>query len=153
MKFERTTLRLPALLAVAATASLAAVGCGSESSMSSVANPGTAAETTTAAAPKVSANAQKLAVTSPADGSLVFEPKALTAKAGDVTIVYKNPSPVPHNAVIVAEDGKTVIGTESKPFTNGEGTSSATLKAGKYKFICEVPGHEQGGMIGDLTVS
>ncbi|MEI6447749.1 MAG: plastocyanin/azurin family copper-binding protein [Actinomycetes bacterium] len=96
--------------------------------------------------------AQKLAVTSPADGSLVFEPKALTAKAGEVTIVYKNPSPVPHNAVIVSTDDK-VIGTEMKPFTNGEGTSTATLKAGSYKFICEVPGHVQAGMVGTLTVS
>ena len=34
------------------------------------------------------------------------------------------------------------------------GTSklSANLKAGKYTFFCSVPGHEDGGMKGNLTV-
>ena len=35
------------------------------------------------------------------------------------------------------------------------GTSKVTadLKPGKYEFYCSVPGHEQAGMKGTLTVS
>ena len=36
----------------------------------------------------------------PADGSLSFEPATLDAKAGNVTLDYDNPSPVPHSIAI-----------------------------------------------------
>ena len=121
--------------------------------MSSVANPGSStAASTTASTPAAATAGQKIDVSSPASGALQFEPKQLTAKAGDVTIVYKNPSPVPHNVAILGADGKPT-GTEMKIFANGQGETSAKLTAGTYKFICEVPGHEQAGMVGQLKVS
>jgi mono/diheme cytochrome c family protein len=87
----------------------------------------------------------------PADrtGQLRFDFTSAEAKAGNVTLLSKNDSPVPHDISIkgggVDEHGNQV--------TNG-GTSkvSANLKPRKYTFYCSVPGHEQGGMKGTLTV-
>ena len=36
--------------------------------------------------------------------------------------------------------------------TGGTSKVSATVKAGKYEYVCTVPGHEEGGMRGELTV-
>lgn len=157
MKSTRPSAKSSLLVAGSLVAALAFVGCGdSKSSNSDIANPPTTttapATTTQAAEKKPSASAQKLDVTSPADGGLKFEPAALTAKAGEVTVTYKNPSAVPHNLAILGSDGKP-LGNEMKIITNSEGTTTATVEAGTYKFICEVPGHEQGGMVGELTVS
>jgi uncharacterized cupredoxin-like copper-binding protein len=86
----------------------------------------------------------------PADpsGQLKFEYSSASAKAGNVTLVSKNESPVPHD--ISVKDGVTKEG----PQVSNGGTSkvSVTLKPGKYTFYCSVPGHEQGGMKGTLTV-
>jgi mono/diheme cytochrome c family protein len=82
-------------------------------------------------------------------GQLLFKFKSASAKAGNVTLLSKNDSPVPHDISLkgsgVNENGEQV--------TNG-GTSkvSAKLEPGKYTFYCSVPGHEQGGMKGTLTV-
>lgn len=155
MNRHRPSPRLAAMLAASLAAALLAAGCGSKSSNSDVANPPTTTEskaTTQPAEKKSSAAAQKLEVSSPASGDLKFEPNSLTAKAGEVTITYKNPSPVPHNLAILGSDGKP-LGTEMKIFTSGQGETTATVAAGTYKFICEVPGHAQAGMVGELKVS
>jgi plastocyanin len=149
---------LAAIATIAVLVPLAATGCGSKSSNSDIANPPTttstqaAATTTEPAKKEAAAGAQTLAVTSPASGALVFEPKALTAKAGDVTIDYKNPSPVPHNLALLGNDGKP-LGEPTKIGSNNSGQVMAKLAAGTYRFICEVPGHEQAGMVGELKVS
>ena len=36
--------------------------------------------------------------------------------------------------------------------TGGTSKLSATLQPGTYEFLCTVPGHEEGGMKGELTV-
>lgn len=153
---SKTAPRLTALIAAAVLVPAFAAGCGSKSSNSDVANPPTTSEaaTTTAAAeaPAASASAQKLNVTSPAGGDLKFEPASLTAKAGDVTIDYKNPSPVPHNLAVLGTDGKP-LGTPTKIGANNDGSTTVKLEAGTYKYICQVPGHEQGGMVGEIKVS
>jgi mono/diheme cytochrome c family protein len=87
----------------------------------------------------------------PADptGQLRFEYKSASAKSGKVTLRSKNASPVPHDISLkgggVNEQGDQV--------SNG-GTSkiTATVKPGSYTFYCSVPGHEQAGMKGTLTV-
>jgi uncharacterized cupredoxin-like copper-binding protein len=87
----------------------------------------------------------------PADstGQLLFEFKEATAKAGEVTLVSKNDSSVPHN--IAVKDGGV---NEEGPVISGGKTSkvSVELKSGRYTFYCSVPGHEAGGMKGTLTV-
>jgi plastocyanin len=90
-------------------------------------------------------------VSSPADGSLVFQPNGLTAKPGNVTITYDNPSPVPHSIAVATANGN-VLG-EVQPFANGKQSVDLTnLAPGKYVFYCTVPGHREAGMQGDLTV-
>jgi plastocyanin len=91
----------------------------------------------------------KLALTADPSGQLKFDKSALAAKAGPVTIDMTNDSPVPHDVAIkgggVNEKGKVVDGGATS-------TAAATLKPGKYTFYCSVPGHEQAGMEGTLTV-
>ena len=70
-----------------------------------------------------------LAITSPADGSLLFEPDTLNAVAGEVEIEYTNPSPtVPHN-VAIEFDGETLA--QSETVQGGESASAlAELDSG-----------------------
>ena len=95
--------------------------------------------------------AETLDVSSPADGGLVYEPNGLTAKPGNVTITYDNPSPVPHSIAVATANGN-VLG-QVQPFTNGKQSVELTnLAPGEYVFYCTVPGHREAGMQGDLTV-
>jgi plastocyanin len=81
--------------------------------------------------------------------ALAFDKTELTAKAGKVTIDFDNPSPIPHNVVIL-EDGKELAGFE--PIAESEEKLETDLEPGSYEFICSVPGHAQAGMQGTLTV-
>lgn len=91
-----------------------------------------------------------LDVASPKDGSLVFEPDGLEASAGLIALVYTNPSQVPHNINLEFE-GKTIA--ESETISEGTVKLEKRLQPGEYVFYCDVPGHRQAGMEGDLTVS
>jgi plastocyanin len=94
---------------------------------------------------------ETLDVSSPSDGSLVFDPNGLQAKPGNLTIDYTNPSPVPHSIAVATANGN-VLG-EVQPFANGKQSVQLTnLAPGKYVFYCTVPGHREAGMQGDLTV-
>jgi plastocyanin len=79
-------------------------------------------------------------------GQLAYQVKSATAKAGKVTLRSKNDASVPHD-IAIKGDGKG-------PVVQGGKVSevSTTLKAGTYEFYCTVPGHEQAGMKGNLTV-
>jgi plastocyanin len=89
---------------------------------------------------------ETLQLTSPADGSLVFEPDTLTAQAGEVTIDYDNPAGVPHAVEIEGE------GEPSDEVTDDSTSLTVELEAGEYTFFCPVPGHREAGMEGTLTV-
>ena len=82
-------------------------------------------------------------------GALKFDKDKLDAKAGKVTIVMDNPSPLPH-AVSIEGDNVAVDGNVVKK--GGKSTVEADLEAGEYSFYCPVAGHEEGGMKGLLTV-
>ncbi|MGE5857727.1 MAG: plastocyanin/azurin family copper-binding protein [Solirubrobacterales bacterium] len=104
--------------------------------------------TTTAAGGGV---ATSLDLSSPADGSLVYQPDGLTANPGNLTITYDNPSQVPHSIAVATSNGN-VLG-QVQPFTNGkQSVTLNNLAPGKYVFYCTVPGHRQAGMQGNLTV-
>ena len=49
------------------------------------------------------------------------------------------------------EGAGKVLGA-TPPFSGGTKTLSLNLPAGTYTFYCSVPGHEQAGMKGTLTV-
>ena len=100
-----------------------------------------------AAAPK----AGPVAVAADPTGQLAYVPKDLSAKAGEVSIVFTNKSPLPHNVVVKDASGKKL--GETPEFAGGEKTLKLKLAAGSYPFYCSVPGHESAGMVGKLTVS
>ena len=86
---------------------------------------------------------------------LAYAKKRLTATHGLVTLRSKNMSSVlSHNIAIrkgVTATGKVLA--KGKIVSKGS-VSKFTVKLpkGKYRFFCSVPGHEQGGMWGILTV-
>jgi plastocyanin len=81
--------------------------------------------------------------------ALEYDTTKLSAKAGKVTIDFKNPSAIPHN-VVIEQNGKELAGFE--PLASGEESETADLKPGTYTFYCSVPGHREAGMEGTLTV-
>ena len=83
-------------------------------------------------------------------GQLAYTTTSASAKAGEVTIDFNNPQPLPHDVKIESSDGEEVGGTD----TVSEGSNSATveLEPGTYTFYCSVPGHREAGMEGTLTV-
>ena len=83
-------------------------------------------------------------------GQLAYDTKALTAKAGKVTIDFSNASPIEHDVAIA--QGSSIAG-QTPIFTGGSKSLTLNLKPGKYSFFCTVPGHRQAGMEGTLTVS
>jgi uncharacterized cupredoxin-like copper-binding protein len=99
------------------------------------------------AAGTAKANAQNV-VDIPTDpsGQLAYKFKNATAKAGKVTVQSKNDASVPHDIALKGgASGSVVSGGGVSKFT-------ASLKPGSYQFYCTVPGHEQAGMKGTLTV-
>jgi mono/diheme cytochrome c family protein len=82
-------------------------------------------------------------------GALSFTAVNAEAPAGTIELVMENPSSVQHN--IAVKNG----GLDEKGAVVGQGGTSrvsANLRAGRYVFYCSVPGHEDGGMKGNLTV-
>jgi plastocyanin len=80
---------------------------------------------------------------------LRYSTTKLTAKAGPVTIVMKNNSPISHD---VAIKGKGIFKKGKTVGKGGVSTVTATLTKGAYVFLCTVDAHAQAGMKGTLTV-
>jgi plastocyanin len=97
------------------------------------------------------AGAAELAVSSPEDGSLVFEPDGLEAQPGSLSIAYENPSAVPHSLALENAEGQ-VLGETAVITNSEEAVEIGDVPPGEYVFFCTVPGHREGGMEGDLTV-
>ena len=156
--------KLPALLLSAAALALGIAACGGgSSSNSSAAGGSTAAATsssagtgTSAATSSLSAAAggasTNLAIAADPSGSFAYDKKTLSAKAGKVTITMTNMAPVGHNITIQKGTSGSVLGA-TPTFQGGTKSVSLNLKAGTYTFYCSVPGHEQAGMKGTLTVT
>jgi mono/diheme cytochrome c family protein len=82
-------------------------------------------------------------------GALAFESSKAIASPGPLELLSVNESATPHN-IAIRDGGKLIEGD----VVSGGGTSklTANLEPGKYEFVCTVPGHEDGGMKGVLTV-
>lgn len=79
-------------------------------------------------------------------GQLAFSASKATASAGSVEFIMDNPSPIQHNVALQGGPEGQIVGT------GGESEFKTKLKAGKYTFLCTVPGHADGGMKGTLVV-
>lgn len=72
-----------------------------------------------------------------------------TVNAGAVRFVYRNAGPSPHNFIIQGNG----VNQQSMIINMGQTEMvTANLRAGRYTYICNVPGHEQLGMKGEITV-
>jgi plastocyanin len=134
-------MRIPLLHSAATVAVVAvlAAGCGG----------GSGGGGSSAAASSPPANAQVVEI-DVAQSGFAFTKTTATASAGTVELKSMNPQSVSHDISIkgngVDEHGNLVSG-------GGVSTVTADLKPGTYTFYCSVPGHEQAGMKGTLTVS
>jgi plastocyanin len=134
-------MRIP-LLHSAATVAVAAVlaaGCGG----------GSGGGGGSSAAGSTPSNAQVVEI-DVAQSGFAFTKTTATASAGTVELRSKNPQGVSHD-ISIKGNGVDEQGNEVS--NGGVSTVTATLKAGTYTFYCSVPGHEQAGMKGTLTVS
>jgi len=80
---------------------------------------------------------------------IAFDTAKLSAKAGEVTIDFTNPSALEHD-VAIEQSGKQIAISET--IAKGKTSVSADLQPGTYTFLCTVPGHAEAGMQGTLTV-
>lgn len=84
-------------------------------------------------------------------GALKWDKTTYEAKAGAVTFVVANTSPITHNFVLEGNG----LRLTSKNFRGQtpEFLSVANLAAGEYQIICTIPGHREGGMVAKLIVT
>ena len=136
--------RLP-LLAIAPVAiALLVAGCGGSSS-------GSTASTNTSSSTSSGGQGQVLRLSADPGGQLRFDTSTLDAKPGKVTIRMANPTSAGMDHGIAVE-GNGVDSDGPIVAPGNTSTVTVTLKKGKYEYYCPVPGHEQAGMKGTLTV-
>jgi plastocyanin len=134
----------------ASAASPSTVSTASEPSAPAATGSTSEASTGPSSTPATGSAKSSIALAANPEGQLSYNTKALSTKAGTVTITMANMSPVEHN-VTVAEGGKVLGATPT--FKGSSKSITLKLKPGKYTFFCSVPGHRQAGMEGTLTVS
>lgn len=98
----------------------------------------------------IAAAGGKLEIDANPTGALAFASTKAQAPPGMIEILSLNKAPIQHNIAIKDAGGKLVEGAVVG--TGGTSKLNADLKPGKYEFLCTVPGHEAGGMKGELTV-
>ncbi len=79
-------------------------------------------------------------------GALAFASTKASSVAGALEFVMGNESSVQHNIALEGGPEGPVVGQ------GGTSRFETTVKAGKYTYLCTVPGHAEGGMKGELTV-
>jgi uncharacterized cupredoxin-like copper-binding protein len=81
------------------------------------------------------------------NASLKFNKSNLTANAGRIELVMKNPrgSGLEHGIAIAGKKGKLVAPGKTSRV-------EVTLKPGTYTYFCPFPGHKAAGMRGRLMV-
>jgi plastocyanin len=144
---------------VLAIAALALVACGSSSNSSSSttetsggesqAEQGGAAKEESSSGGGGSSSSSIKFEADP-NGELAYTSTKETAKAGKVTVEFKNPQALTHDVAIENSAGEEVGATEL--IADGSDTTTVDLKPGTYTYFCTVPGHREAGMEGTLTV-
>ena len=110
------SIRIFAILAVAAGL-LVLAGCGSSNSTSSSASTPTSAATATstsstpAGAPAPAGAGSALSLSANPEGQLKYNTTSLTAKAGKVSIDFTNMSPLGHDVTVASSSGAVVGAT------------------------------------------
>jgi uncharacterized cupredoxin-like copper-binding protein len=142
--------KLSIALAITAIAPFGLIACGGDDEDSSDdSSASTTEETSTTEDTGSSGAGGTVTFTAAEDGSLAFEEDSAETEAGTVTVELDNPSSTPHNVEIEGPDGD-IGGTDT---VTGDSTSTdVELEPGDYTFYCSIPGHQEAGMEGTLTV-
>jgi plastocyanin len=143
---------------VLAIAALALVACGSSSNSSSstTATSGGESQAEQGGAAKEESSSggggssSSLKFEADPNGELAYTSTKETAKAGKVTVEFKNPQALTHDVAIENSAGEEVGATEL--IADDSDTTTVDLKPGTYTYFCTVPGHREAGMEGTLTV-
>lgn len=94
-------------------------------------------------------------------GEFFFKPAKIEVKAGKVEFVVTNKGAIEHDFHIFDVKEKEVVpdgarkghGHEAMLILPGETKKfTYTLKAGKYRIDCAIPGHKEAGMTASLVV-
>jgi plastocyanin len=139
-----------AAVAVLGLAALALAACGSSDDSSSTAAETSSSSTDTSTSTSAGGGGETVTFEADPSGQLAFTQSDVSAKAGNDTIEFDNPSSTGHDVVIEDESGNEVAKTDV--ITDSTATTTADLKPGTYTFYCSVPGHREAGMEGTLTV-
>jgi plastocyanin len=145
--------KLAALLLLAlASAALVACGGGDDTTTTSAAEGGKANPAPESGKEATGGEGGGATLSFEADpgGDLAYTATSASTEAGEVTIDFKNPQSLTHDVAIEDSSGETIAETEE--IGQGETSTAANLKPGKYTFYCTVPGHREAGMEGTLTV-
>ncbi|MDQ5895816.1 MAG: hypothetical protein QG596_2077 [Actinomycetota bacterium] len=131
-------------------------GCGGDDSSDDSASTDTSttqtqpADSSSGAGAASTGKSTVVALAADPSGALAYDTTELTAKAGKATIDFTNDSPVGHDVVVEDADGNEVAST---PVITGDSAiAEFDAKPGEYTFYCSLPGHEEAGMKGTLTV-
>jgi plastocyanin len=127
-----------------------------EQAESTEASTSTAGSTTTASSTEATSTATAsgpggtVKISADPSGQLAFEQTKVSSKPGAVKIDFTNDSPVGHDVKVSDSSGQELGGTDL--VTGGDASATVDLAPGAYTFFCDVPGHEEAGMKGTLTV-
>ena len=77
-----------------------------------------------------------------------FDKSQYTAKAGNLTIGYKNDGQLLHTLLIEGHPEFKLSVARNQPSTSG----AIALPPGTYTMFCDIPGHREEGMVAQLSV-
>jgi uncharacterized cupredoxin-like copper-binding protein len=81
-----------------------------------------------------------------------FDMEQYDAMAGDVTIAYVSEGQQQHTLLVFDEENQQV-GDKLTVAPGATDVGTFDLAAGAYTMICDVPGHQEAGMVAALNVS
>lgn len=141
-------MRKAACLLTLTLSTTALVACGGDDSNDSSTNVSTYCPTGDHTA---GGGGPALVVSADSSGAPRFKPTLLTAnEPGKLILELKNPSPKCHDIAVKDPAGKVFGHTDR--IKNGQASVALDLQPGKYFYYSTIPGEQDAGMLGTLTV-
>jgi plastocyanin len=129
---------------------MALVACGDDDDTAATGVDTGATEATTDATTTGGGGAgQTLSFQADPGGELAYVEAPESAKAGEATVEFDNPSSTPHD-VVLEEGGSEIARTDV--ITDSTATATAELEPGTVTYFCSVSGHREAGMEGTFDV-
>jgi uncharacterized cupredoxin-like copper-binding protein len=131
-----------------------ATACSAASSSPSTPSPSSPSPSTTAIAATLKEYSIELSAATAAPGSVTFTVTNSGTMVHEFVVLKTDvqAAELPLTNGAVTEDDYTSMGEVADLEPGASGTLTATLTAGHYAVICNLPGHVGQGMVVDLTV-